>query len=139
MRKLYNEQSAGVWDEIRDFLALHYKLNTRLDTPFWRRCREETDVSGIGDLLEFYRENGPSGFARHLLGPTGTNFGIEGFLVMLVGYRVPYEGRHEPTATELQIWQSRKMELAARAAAGMDVKEALGFVRRPEWRWFGES
>jgi tryptophan 7-halogenase len=138
MRKLYNEQAAGVWDEIRDFLALHYKLNTRLDTPFWRRCREETDVSGIGELLEFYRENGPSGFGRHLLAPTGSNFGIEGFLVMLVGNRAPYEGRHEPSSRELQIWQSRRMEFAAQAAAGMDVKEALSFVRQPAWRWFGE-
>jgi tryptophan halogenase len=139
MRKLYNEQAAGVWDEIRDFLALHYKLNTRLDTPFWRRCREETDVSGIGELLEFYHENGPSGFGRHLLAPTGSNFGIEGFLVMLVGNRAPYLGRHEPTPAEWQLWQKRRMDFAAQAAAGMDVKEALSYVRNPGWRWFGEG
>src|SRR5581483_5016381 len=81
MRKLYNEMVAMMWDEIRDFLAVHYRANTRLDTPFWRHCREDTDVSSIEPLLEFYKENGPTGFARHLIPSTGSNFGIEGFLV----------------------------------------------------------
>ncbi len=60
IRKLYNDIVAGTWDDIRDFLALHYRLNTRLDTPFWRHCREDTDVSGLAPLLEFYEENGPT-------------------------------------------------------------------------------
>ena len=41
------------------------------------------------ELIEFYEQNGPTGFARHLLRPTGSNFGVEGFLVMLVGNRHP--------------------------------------------------
>ncbi len=53
MRRLYNDTAAEAWDEIRDFLALHYKFNTALDTPFWRQCREDTDVSGLAGLLEF--------------------------------------------------------------------------------------
>ena len=55
MRRLYNDTTAEAWDEIRDFLALHYKFNTMLDTPFWRHCRENTDVSGVAGLLEFLR------------------------------------------------------------------------------------
>src|SRR4051812_10209852 len=61
MRQLYNDQVAGMWDEIRDFLAVHYKFNAlpgRADTPFWRHCRADTDVSGVADLLAFYAENG---------------------------------------------------------------------------------
>lgn len=58
IRRLYNEMLEGTWNEIRDFLALHYKLNTLLDTPFWKHCREDTDMGGLGDLLAFYAENG---------------------------------------------------------------------------------
>jgi tryptophan halogenase len=139
MRNLYNDMTAGVWDEIRDFLALHYKANTRLDTPFWRHCREQTDVSGIAHLLEFYNENGPTGFGRHLLRATGTNFGIEGFLVMLVGNRVPYQGRHNPTDAERQTWNRYRAAFASQAQAGMDIKEALAYIRQSGWRWYAES
>jgi tryptophan halogenase len=138
MRHLFNETTAGTWDEIRDFLALHYKLNTRLDTPFWRHCQNDTDVSSIAPLLEFYRENGPTGFARHLLRPTGSNFGVEGFLVMLVGNRAPYENRHTPPVAERQTWRRYRDHFAAQAKAGMDVKEALSCVRHSQWTWNGD-
>lgn len=138
IRKLYNQLVGDVWDEIRDFLALHYKLNTMLDTPFWRQCRAETDVSGIGELLEFYEENGPTGFSRHLLKATANNFGIEGFLVMLVGNKAPYRAKHHATAAERETWNRHRAMFAEQARGGMDVKEALAVVRRPEWRWFGE-
>jgi tryptophan halogenase len=139
VRKLYNHLLGEIWDEIRDFLALHYKLNTMLDTPFWRQCRAETDVSAIGELLEFYEENGPMGFARHLRRATPNSFEIEGFLLMLVGNNAPYRARHRATAAEREIWNRHRAEFAEQAAAGMDVREALAVVRLPEWRWFGES
>ena len=138
IRKLYNDIAADVWDEIRDFLAIHYKFNTRLDTPFWRRCREETDVSAVQPLLDFYAENGPTGFGRHLLRGTGSNFGIEGFLVMLVGMQVPYAARHQATETEKQNWARHRARFAETARNGFTVKEALAFVRHPQWRWHGE-
>jgi tryptophan halogenase len=138
IRKLYNHLLGEMWDEIRDFLALHYKLNTMLDTPFWRQCRAETDVSAIGDLLEFYEENGPMGFSRDLLRSTANNFGIEGFLVMLVGNKAPYRARHHATVAERETWNRHRAAFAEQARAGMDVREALAVIRRPEWRWFGE-
>ena len=138
MRDLYNHMGAGMWDEIRDFLALHYKLNTRLETPFWRHCREDTDVSSVAGLMEFYEQNGPTGFARHLLRGTGSNFGVEGFLVMLVGNRHPYSARHAATAAERETFNRRRADFAAQAAAGMDVEETLGVIRHPGWRWHGE-
>ena len=53
LQVLYNEITSGEWTDIRDFLALHYKLNTALDTPFWKHCRADTDVSNIAPLLDF--------------------------------------------------------------------------------------
>ena len=138
IRDLYNHMGAGMWDEIRDFLALHYKLNTRLETPFWRQCRAETDVSEVKGLIEFYEQNGPTGFARHLLRGTGSNFGVEGFLVMFVGNRHPYSGRHAATAQERAVFDARRAQFAAQAAGAMDVRETLGVIHHPGWRWHGE-
>jgi tryptophan halogenase len=141
MRDLYNNLAAGTWEEIRDFLAFHYHFNTRLETPFWKHCRADADVSGSAGLLEFYRENGPTGLCRHLMrnmSGTGNQFGIEGFLVMLVGNRVPYRGRHIATDAERQIWNRHLAEYRAEAQKGVAVKEALGFVKNPGWRWNAE-
>jgi tryptophan 7-halogenase len=138
MRDLYNRVAAGTWDEIRDFLAFHYRFNTRLETPFWKHCCKEADVSGSAALLEFYDENGPTGLCRHLMrnmSGTGNQFGIEGFLVMLVGNRVPYRGRHVATEAERQTWNRHRAGYRAQARMGVDVKEALGFVHHPGWRW----
>ena len=139
MRKLYNELLDGTWDDIRDFLALHYKVNTRLDTPFWRHCQNDTDLGGLPPLLEFYEENGPTGFARYLLRDHDNNFGIEGYLVMLVGNQVPYRKRHQPTAPELAMWEAHRARFAAIAKTGLDVKETLSYIRHPGWQWNADA
>jgi tryptophan halogenase len=139
IQKLFNDVWAATWDEIRDFLTLHYWSNTRLDTPFWKHCRADTDISRLAMLLEFYDENGPTGFCRYHLGNTGSQFGIEGFLVMLVGDRVPYRGRYAPTADEWLLWNQRRAQFKSQAEAGLDVKQSLACVKSPSWRWHTES
>ena len=42
--QVYSIKSAVSWDAIRDFLSVHYRFNTRLDTPFWRACRSDVDL-----------------------------------------------------------------------------------------------
>ena len=56
---MFNRFHTMNWDAIRGFLAIHYKFNTRLDTPFWRHCRAETDLAGGAPIAEFFKENGP--------------------------------------------------------------------------------
>ena len=137
VRKIYNELIGSKWDAIRDFLALHYWANASLDTPFWRHCREHTDMSGIQDLLDFHSENGPAAFAHHL--PVAqsmfTTFGLKGFLVMLVGNRVPHGGKHHPTAAEVEGYKRHWATLEAQAKSGLDVKQALTYIRDPRWEW----
>lgn len=137
-RDLYNDQTAATWADIRDFLGLHYKANTAMDTPFWRRCRAETDLGGIAPLLEFYEANGPTGFCRYRMPTSQSDFGIEGYFTMLVGNQWPYRKRHQPTPRELAVWDAHRRDNRERAAAGLTVKEALAYVRDPRWRWFGE-
>lgn len=137
-RSLYNDLATQGWNDIRDFLALHYKLNTALDTPFWRHCREETNISNIAPLLEFYAENGPTGFCRYRLPRMENDFGVEGYLVMLVGNRTPYRAKHTPTTDERQRWERHRADFIATARTALDVKEALGYIHHPGWEWHGD-
>jgi len=139
IRDLFNEKSGQTWDEIRDFLALHFWGNTLLATPYWRQCRADTDLAGAVPLAEFYKENGPTGYGRYFLANTGSQFGMEGFLVMLVGQRIPYSNRHLPTEAERDFINARRAQFKAEAAAGLTVAEALAFIRHPQWRWFSET
>ena len=134
VRNLYNRRTDAGWRDIRDFLALHYRLNDRIDTPFWRMCREETDVSGVADLLRFYAENGPNGFGRHLLPNTINDFGIEGYLVMLLGNGVEHRNPYRVTPEHRSVWEGHRRKLRRKAKLGMDVKEALAWFRRNGWR-----
>ncbi len=138
MRDLYNENTFAAWEDIRDFLALHYRLNTAKDTPFWRHCREDTDISSLAPLLKFYAENGPTGLCRYRLPKPTSAFTVEGFLVMLVGNRIPYDFKHSPTAAELKIWQAHRASLDATARNGIGVRETLAYIRHPAWQWHDE-
>jgi tryptophan halogenase len=42
----YNKRFRLKWDNIRDFLGIHYKFNTGMDTPYWRECRDKCDIAG---------------------------------------------------------------------------------------------
>jgi tryptophan halogenase len=138
MRALYNENTFASWEDIRDFLALHYKLNTALDTPFWRHCREDTDLSALAPLLDFYTENGPTVFCRYRLPHPVNFFGLEGFLALLVGNRVPYQARHNSTEAERSAWQAHCAGFDAAARSGLDVRQTLAYIRHPGWQWNAE-
>lgn len=139
IRRFYNTTRRERWENIRDFLGIHYRFNTADNTPFWERCRRETDLSGIAEFLEFYEENGPSGIGGHLIPGVVNDFGVEGFLVMLVGMNAPYRNRYEPSRQELKEWNQRRTLLAKQANKGIGVKEALGYVMDSRWSWHGDS
>lgn len=123
MLSLYNDSNRRIWEEIRDFLALHYRFNTRLDTPFWRRCRGEIPLNRLEEFVRFYRQNGPSVIAANLL-DHGNPFGIEGHLAILMGLKVPHERLHTPTPAEEAAWKARTAVHRRIARGGMGMREA---------------
>jgi tryptophan 7-halogenase len=139
MRDLFNEAWSGTWDEIRDFLTLHYHRNGRIQNDFWTHCHHDADISRLQSVLEFYEQNGPTGFLRYKLGRHGNLFGVDGFLIILVGLLYPYKPKYTPTEAEWRIWNGYRERFRAKAKMGMDVKEALAYVKHPNWRWYGDT
>ena len=57
----YNRIMTHYYEELRDFIVLHYYLSQRTDTPFWRAVRHELKLSEpLQTRLERYRTMLPS-------------------------------------------------------------------------------
>ncbi|RDV26058.1 tryptophan 7-halogenase [Alteromonas aestuariivivens] len=54
----YNEQSEREFLQIRDFLVLHYTLNERNDSQFWKDMRELELPPLLKHKMDLFRENG---------------------------------------------------------------------------------
>ncbi len=130
----YNVFNGQAWDDIRDFLAVHYAFNTRLDTPFWVACRNDTQLHGARPIVDFYRENGPSKLAagHHL--HSANSFGMDGYLALLLGQNVPHGKRYVPTAREADSWRTRSVNWMSDAKRGLDVRQSLDALRKRGFR-----
>jgi tryptophan halogenase len=135
MIEAYNRLLTRPWDEIRWFLGVHYKFNTRLDTPFWRACRADVNLGPAEAIVSYYRECGPACVGRDAVLHPLDIFGLEGYFCMLIGQRVPYEHPYTPSAQEWEHWNILRSQLQARAAAGLSVQEAYAKVSSPTWQW----
>ena len=134
-RAVYNARLGRKWDAIRAFLAVHYKFNDRLDTPFWRAARADTDLADAGGFVDFYRDVGPSLNGVDLLLAGGDVFGTEGYLTMMVGMAVPYRLQRPSTAAERAAFHAAQQPHRTTAANGVGVAEALAWIRRPDWQF----
>ena len=54
----YNRNMASTYEEIRDFIMLHYMLTTRSDSSFWVDCRQVNIPDSLSGLLDMYGECG---------------------------------------------------------------------------------
>jgi tryptophan halogenase len=113
-RCLYNRILTRSFDNIRWFLSIHYKFNDRLETPFWRECREKVDIGEAEPIVEFFRENGPT---------------------TLLGQQVAYQNRCTPAETELKVWNHYRTSVQRLADRGLQVGEAMEHLKSPQWKW----
>jgi tryptophan halogenase len=131
----YNRRNARVWDEIRRFLAIHFKFNTRLDTPYWQACRADADLGDAQEVVDYFRDVGPSLLWRQTLVSANDQFGLEGYLSMLVGQQVPTRYDYRPTRQEAENWQRIQHAIRNKVTAAFTVREGLELVRSNNWRW----
>lgn len=82
---IYNERMASYYDAIRDFIVLHFCITTRRDTPYWRACAEDLELSdGLRQLMSVWREaNGKIYLTR--VGSLGEYFGPLSYYCIMIG------------------------------------------------------
>jgi tryptophan halogenase len=131
----YNKRFAIKWDNIRDFLGVHFKFNTGMDTPYWRECRADCDIGAAAEIVDYYRENGPGIYHKLTLLDRLSQFGLEGYWSLLLGQKVPYDRPYVPTNQERETWRRIQQAFRAKAEAGVGVNEALALVRSPSFAW----
>jgi len=112
------------WDYLRGFLAVHYRYNARLDTPFWRHCRQEVDLATLAHAVDEYR-SGPLFTQRSPL-PSyirDTLFGARGLDLLLLGQEVlPGQLVAE---IDRDAWTARRAEWSALEARALSHADAL--------------
>jgi tryptophan halogenase len=127
MQREINHYIGTQWDDIRDFLAIHFAFNQRLDTPFWQHCRAQTDLAGAARLLDFYRESGPSSMGSELL-PSNSIFRHAGYLTMLIGLQIPSDYTFEPPEHERRQWEQIRQYVHDTAARALAMDDGLAML-----------
>lgn len=51
----YNRKTRAEYEQVRDFLVLHFRATERRDTPFWRHCAALPMPEGLKHKLEMFR------------------------------------------------------------------------------------
>jgi tryptophan halogenase len=127
-RDIYNRIFHRNWEIIRDFLAIHYKFNRRLDTPFWQAARRDVCLGDAQEIVDYYQVVGPD---LRLLNYDMKRdfFSVEGYLVMLVGQQVPFQRREDVTDQARVAWQERQGEWTRRARQAMTMADCLADLR----------
>lgn len=139
VRLLYNDFANEIWESSRRFLALHYKLNNLLSTPFWKHCQEKTELGEVlAKMVAFYRAYGPDNELLRTYLPPDDVFGVDGYLAIMTGLGLSYDqSRVTISADDWHNWQQRCQHYRQQAEFNSaSVKEALQNIRSPEWKWY---
>jgi tryptophan halogenase len=125
---IFNKNTATVWDTVRDFLSLHYRFNTRLDTPFWQDRRANTDLADAQPLYEYYQQVGPSPLVVAGFVDRSAVFDANSYLTILTGLKVPYQNRYTPTVSEEAMWARWCQSNSRTAQSAATVEQSLAII-----------
>ena len=131
----YNRHTELTWEAIRAFLAVHYKFNTRLDTPFWRECREKTDLCSAAPIVEHFMDCGPAGFWEPTLFAPTDPFKMAGYGALLLGQGVPYRRQIRISEAERRRFETARVKNRQAALAALTIPGALSILGRPGHTW----
>jgi flavin-dependent dehydrogenase len=85
LANVYNDTMTRYYDQIRDFIALHFWVTNRRDTPYWRACAEDLELSdSLRQLMTSWRRaNGKIYLSS--AGGLGEYFGPLSYYCILIG------------------------------------------------------
>ena len=107
----YNEQSQVEYEKIRDFIILHYKLNERDDTAFWRDCREMPIPDTLTERIELFRDSAMAYQGADEM------FRVESWVQVMLGQRVRPRAYHH---------MGRLMEMGRLRTAMETLRDSIG-------------
>lgn len=98
----FNQRIARRFEGIRDYIVCHYRVNGRDDSPYWRDCAANDELSdSLRHLLEVWFAGGDlrEEIQRQQI---GDHYSLASWHCLLAGYGVfpdpaqlkPYDGRH---------------------------------------------
>ena len=90
----YNRLTILEHERIRDFLAAHFHVTRRDDSPFWRACRTAAMPGTLRAKLDLFEESGRVALLDE------EHFGEDSWLALLLGQGIVPE-RHDPLADVL--------------------------------------
>jgi tryptophan halogenase len=97
----YNKQMGIEFEQVRDFIILHYLLNRREDSDFWKANREAAPPETLAQTLYFYHQTGLLDWVNPTL------FREPSFHAIVSGFdRLPRT--HHPMADQIDVKKSRQ-------------------------------
>lgn len=90
----YNRNTRAEYEQVRDFLVLHYRATERLDMPFWRRCAALPPPDGLRHKMEIFAATG------QIFRDGEELFTEQSWLQVMVGQGI-LPRRHHPLADNL--------------------------------------
>jgi tryptophan halogenase len=97
-RDEYNRQMQEVFEDVRDFIILHYKATRREDSEFWNYCRTMDVPDKLASKLELWRSKG------RIFREGAELFGTASWVAVLLGQGIVPEA-HEPAAEAMDAAQ----------------------------------
>lgn len=93
-RDEYNRGMRAIYEDVRDFVILHYKATQRDDTPFWRHVRDMAVPESLVRRMELWRLHG------RVFRENAELFTLPSWVAVMLGQNL-WPERHDPIADTL--------------------------------------
>ncbi|MCX2778122.1 tryptophan halogenase family protein [Microbulbifer thermotolerans] len=87
----YNALTRMELESIRDFIVLHYHLNERESSAFWRRCRDMEIPQSLAQRIRLFRDN------AYAYQGDGELFRVDSWVQVMLGQGLKPQGYHPLT------------------------------------------
>ncbi|NVD44806.1 tryptophan halogenase family protein [Qipengyuania atrilutea] len=133
-RSEYNRGMRDLYEDIRDFIILHYKATQRDDTPFWRYVANMDVPDSLAHKMELWRLHG------RVFRENAELFNITSWIAVMLGQNM-VPRRHDPiadTLDEAKVAAAMRQMRAAYADTAARLPSQEDFLRRAG-AWAEES
>ncbi|RYD48327.1 MAG: hypothetical protein EOP60_15890, partial [Sphingomonadales bacterium] len=93
-REEYNRGMRTLYEDVRDFVILHYKATQRDDTPFWRHVRDMAVPESLARRMELWRLHG------RVFRENAELFTLPSWVAVMLGQNI-WPERHDPIVDTL--------------------------------------